>query len=156
VDTLTLQAHSTQTITGVLTLQGTNTQPLQLRSSIPGQPWTLAPQGGLNLNNLNVQDGTDPFFAADAALYSIQTVPSPADVTVQADVALGKTGVQFAGLIARYSGPGATNLYWGTLVGNNGQFFADIFRNVGGNWTQLAGAPVATGTGALRFDVLGS
>jgi sugar lactone lactonase YvrE len=155
-DTLTIQAHSTETVTGVLTLQGTNTQPLQLRSSILGQPWTLAPQAGMNLNNLSVQDGTDPFYAADGALYTIQSVPSAADVTVQADVALGKTGVQYSGLIARYSGPGATNLYWGTLVGNNGQFFADIFRNVGGTWTQLAGAAVGTGTGALRFDVLGS
>jgi hypothetical protein len=80
---------------------------------------------------------------------------STADVKAQADVAVGSAGVQMAGLVARYSGPGDTNMYWGALVGINGAFQADIFRNVAGVWTELASTPVGTGTGTLLFDVVG-
>jgi sugar lactone lactonase YvrE len=155
-DTLTLQSHTTQTVTGSLILQGANGQPLRLRSSSLGQSWAFAPQGGLTVFNLDVQDGTDLFLSAGNAVYTLLTGAALADVSLQADVALGSSGVQYSGLVARYSGPGESNLYWGALVGNNGQFFADIFRNINGVWTQLAGAPVASGTSTLRFDVVGS
>jgi hypothetical protein len=131
-DTLTLQAHSTQTVSGTLTLQGAAGQPLRLRSSVPGQLWSFIPQGRLTLFNLDVQDGSDPFAVPGNALDTLVSGTDLADVTIQADIALGTSGVQFSGLVARYSGPGESNLYWGALVGNNGQFFADIFRNVGG------------------------
>jgi hypothetical protein len=81
---------------------------------------------------------------------------SVGDVSVQTDVTLGAVGNQFAGLVARYSGTGDQNMYWGALIGLNGNFEADIFKNVNGVWTQLASTPLVTGTGTLRFDVVGS
>src|SRR5262249_12154352 len=77
------------------------------------------------------------------------------DVSVQADVVVASTGFSHAGLIARYAGTGDSNMYLGTIVGSNGSFTAQIWRNVAGAWTQLTSKAVATGTGTLRLVVLG-
>src|SRR5262249_157623 len=61
-----------------------------------------------------------------------------------------------AGLVARYLGGGESNYYVGTLSGIDGVFTARISRNVNGVSTPLVSAPVATGTGLLRFEVIGN
>jgi hypothetical protein len=88
---------------------------------------------------------------ADATLQGV----SQTNVQLQADVFLGSTGTQYGGLIARYSGPGDQNMYWGGLAGVNGSFFALIYRNMNGVWTPLVTAPVSGGSGTLQFDVVG-
>ncbi|MFW5719711.1 MAG: beta strand repeat-containing protein [Candidatus Dojkabacteria bacterium] len=49
----------TQTIIGTLTLQGSESTYLSLRSSAPGTPWRIDPQGSRNVNYLDVQDSTN-------------------------------------------------------------------------------------------------
>jgi hypothetical protein len=106
-----------------------------------------------NLGDLaNIGQAAQGTSATDIA--TLQSV-SKTDVTTQTDVVVGATGVQMAGLVARYSGPGDSNMYWGAIIGINGAFQADIFRNLAGVWTELASTPVNTGTGTLRFDVVG-
>jgi hypothetical protein len=104
--------------------------------------------------NLEIQGNRlIPTTALDVALY---TGASLADVAVAANVVVSASGVQYAGLAARYSGPGDSNMYLGMILGINGNFQAQIYRNVGGAWTLLASAAVATGTGLMRFEVQGS
>ncbi len=80
---------------------------------------------------------------------------SQADVTVQMDVA-GLEVSEHAGLVARYGGAGDVNMYLGALYNSGGGPQASIWRNVGGNWTQLTVQNVAAGAGTLRFQVVGS
>jgi hypothetical protein len=47
-------------------------------------------------------------------------------------------------------------MYVGQIEGNNGVFTASIRRNINGKWTVLKSAQVASGTGLLRFEVVGS
>jgi len=109
----------------------------------------LGPGWVQNLGDLkNASNAALGTTATDVA--TLQGV-SNSDVKAQADVLLASTGVQFAGLVARYNGPGDTNMYWGALVDLNGKFEADIFRNVGGVWSELASTPVTSGAGTLSF-----
>ena len=75
------------------------------------------------------------------------------DVSVSVDVDVF-TG--HAGLVARYAGPGENHLYLGALVGGGTQFTGQIWRSVGGVWTLLSSSPASSGSGTLRFDVIGS
>ncbi|MHB1035617.1 MAG: hypothetical protein ACYC0Y_13315, partial [Pirellulales bacterium] len=79
-----------------------------------------------------------------------------ANVSVSADVNVTSSSYAYAGLVARYSGPGDKSLYLGHLLHANGQFVAQMWRNVGGVWTQLSQQIVDSGTGNLKFDVVGS
>src|SRR5262249_4980039 len=82
---------------------------------------------------------------------------SKADVTVQAHVSVGSSGVQEAGLVARYGSDGS--YYWGVLVGVNGAYDAEIYRfTPAGGFTLLNNPPakLTTGTGTLKFKVTGS
>jgi ELWxxDGT repeat protein len=83
-----------------------------------------------------------------------------ADVAVQSWVnvfAPAGTGLMGnAGLVARYLGSGNSNYYLGVLIGNNGVFTARISLNLNGVLTPLLTVPVATGTGLLRFEVVGN
>jgi uncharacterized protein YkwD len=80
---------------------------------------------------------------------------SASDVSVQADVA--PTNGQWAGLVTRYSGTGDQTMYLGVLVGTAGGFQAMLWRDIGGNWTQLTSQSyVGVGAGTFRFDVIGS
>jgi hypothetical protein len=79
-----------------------------------------------------------------------------ADVVVQAGVTLTATGDQYAGLVARYGGPGIANMYWGGLYRISGTVYAQIYRNVGGTWTLLSSHSISTSTGSLRFEVTGN
>jgi hypothetical protein len=87
-------------------------------------------------------------------LATVNQVPA-ADVAVQASITLSSSGVRCAGLVARYSGPGDSNLYVGEVVGSNGKFTAYILRNVGGTWKQLSSKSLGSGTGLLLFTVKG-
>jgi hypothetical protein len=59
--------------------------------------------------------------------------------------------------VARYSGPGDTNLYAGFLTYNpGGTLTADIWRSLNGAWMHLASAPVSSSSGTLLFDVQGT
>src|SRR5262249_3979481 len=105
------------------------------------------------VGNFRLQGGK----ATGVAAVNVSTVNgvSQADTFTQADVILA-TG-QFAGLVARYTGPSDNNMYFGALVQTSPTAAqAVIWRNVGGTWTQIAGQNVNTnGTGTLRFEVIG-
>ena len=58
-DTLTFGASDTQTITHTLTLNGAANNILSLRSSTPGTPWKIDPQGTVSLSYLDVQDSNN-------------------------------------------------------------------------------------------------
>jgi hypothetical protein len=95
--------------------------------------------------------------AAGASVATLNGI-SAADVSVQATVSVGSgTAARSPGLVARYSGPGDTNLYAGFLTYNpGGSLTADIWRSLNGAWVQLASAPVGAAAGTLRFDVVGT
>ncbi len=110
--------------------------------------------------NAAVTHVVNPNSANPAQTLALSTVNgiSAADVTVQADVTLASTGIVYAGLVARYNGPGDTNMYWAGLIGVTGSFQAVIYRNVNGTWTQINGfTPVtlSSSTNTLRFEVVG-
>jgi subtilisin-like proprotein convertase family protein len=78
-----------------------------------------------------------------------------ADVTVSADVNLTSSN-QAAGLVTRYSGPLYNNFYLGQIVDIGSGFKTEIFKNIGGTFTQLAvGTVVNTGTGRLELETVG-
>jgi hypothetical protein len=60
------------------------------------------------------------------------------------------------GLVGRYSGPGDSNMYLGWICYRDGQTYAEIWRNVGGAWTELSSAAVSGTSGTVRFDVVGT
>ena len=78
------------------------------------------------------------------------------DVVVEAQLSVASIGVSHAGLVARYTGAGDSNMYLAALVGINGSYTTQIWRNVGGSWALLAVNPVAKGSGTVRFEVTGS
>jgi hypothetical protein len=55
-DTLTFEAGTIQTVSGVLTLKGAANQKLSLRSSAPGSEWSINPQGFRSVSQVDVQD----------------------------------------------------------------------------------------------------
>ncbi len=79
------------------------------------------------------------------------------DVSVEGTVAFTSVS-QYAGLVARYSGPGDSNMYYGRLVDvGNGMVNAAIYRNLNGSWAQIgASTNVAAAGGDLIFQVEGS
>ncbi len=82
---------------------------------------------------------------------------SVADVVVSDSVKISSG--QYAGLVARYSGSGDTNMYWAGISNFGGSYTAYIYLNVNGVWTQLASKNLSNITGptqALRFEVVGS
>jgi N-acetylneuraminic acid mutarotase len=80
-----------------------------------------------------------------------------ADVRVEAEVTLANTDSQ-VGLIARYSGPGDTNMYWGMLANVSGTVYAEIWRNTNGAWALLSfmAVPGNPKNGHLAFEVVGN
>jgi hypothetical protein len=94
--------------------------------------------------------------SAAGSLATINVATPAANVAVQANIALSATGTQYAGVVARYSGPGTANYYLGEIVGSAGKYTAYLFRNQGGTLTALASAPAPGGSGTLLLDVAGS
>ena len=78
------------------------------------------------------------------------------DVEVSAELDVTAREARHAGLVARYTGPGDRDMYLGALVNTQGQYTADIWRNLDGAWTQLVSVPVASGGGTVAFRVSGS
>jgi hypothetical protein len=97
--------------------------------------------------------------ASNLAGVSLATLNSvaKADVSVQVNVGLQAAGSS-AGVVARYSGPDQSNFYVGMIFNNAGIYQAYIFLNENGSFIQLGmqTLPGFSGTGALRFDVIGS
>jgi len=71
-DTLTFQAGSTQTVLGLLTLEGVAGGLLLLRSSIPGKQWKLTPSTS-QVAFVNVEDGRDGSTTPITAAHSVGT-----------------------------------------------------------------------------------
>ncbi|MHB1034358.1 MAG: hypothetical protein ACYC35_04220 [Pirellulales bacterium] len=115
-------------------------------STILGGTWTEQLGDLVVVNNQMVAQGV----VSIATLNGIDQ----ANVSVSADVNV--VGGYHAGLVARYSGPGDKSFYLGHLLNTNGQYAAEIWRNVAGFWTQLSRQVVGSGAGTLRFDVVGS
>lgn len=67
--TLTFPASATQTISGILTLQGENGSLLSLRSSSTGTQWAINPQGAKEISYVDVKDSNNTggtiYLAAD-------------------------------------------------------------------------------------------
>ena len=78
---------------------------------------------------------------------------SVADVVVEATVQL--TGNSWAGLVARHTGPGDTNMYLGALIQSGSSVTGQIWRNVGGTWSMLASGTASSNSGLLSFSVVG-
>src|SRR5262249_8815983 len=95
--------------------------------------------------------------AGQAALnvVTLNTLPE-VDVVAQANVSLPATGVVYAGVAARCSGPAAGNMSLAGVVGGTGGSTAEIWRNLGGTWTRLGVAGAGSGTGLLTFRVQGN
>jgi hypothetical protein len=77
-----------------------------------------------------------------------------ADVAVQADIAVGTTGTQYAGVVARNGVPG---FYLAEVVGVSGKFTAHLYRFAKNTFTPLGQVvPLGTGTGTLLLEVRGT
>ncbi len=105
---------------------------------------------------LNVATGT-VYTAAGSGGIATAVGSSAADVSVQGTVSFTAAG-QYAGLVARYSGPADSNFYYGRLTYlGNGMAIASILRNSNGVWVQIgASKTIAVTSAALIFQVEGS
>jgi titin len=113
------------------------------------------------VGNFSVQSNGLRANGPGVSLAAVSLAPAVADVAVQANIVLATSGAQYAGLTARYSGPGDGSMYLGQVVGVNGQFIAYIERNVGGVWKVLSSValPRPSGpslSGLLQFTVQGN
>jgi hypothetical protein len=81
---------------------------------------------------------------------------SLADVDVEANVDVPAITGRFASLVARCSGPGQLNMYHATVFFNGEKFEARISKTVGGVTTLLASVEIGSGSGMLRFLVVGT
>jgi len=98
--------------------------------------------------------------ATGAGDFNLSTVNgvNVADVTVAGDVNLTPGAGQWAGLVARYTGPLYSNFYLAQFrdIGN-GLYQAAIFKNIGGTFSLVAlGATTAKNAGRLQFKLKGS
>lgn len=95
---------------------------------------------------------------ADKALATLVD-EAPADVSVTGAIAVADTIGAFAGLTARVrdgiDSPLGDTMYWGGLRRKADGYVALIRRSIDGFWETLSQQPVATGSGLVRFDVIG-
>ncbi|HVC98037.1 MAG TPA: S53 family peptidase, partial [Pirellulales bacterium] len=121
-------------------------------SSNLGSNWaTTAGSVGINSNHALVSSSA----SISGAVYVSAALT---DVDISAGVNLSSTNNSVAGLVARYSGPGDSNMYTGLINWYGGQMSADIYRNIAGNFTPLVINPISLtpGTANLEFWVQGS
>jgi hypothetical protein len=81
-----------------------------------------------------------------------------ADVSVAADVDTLRGGgkAMWPGLIARYQGPGETNMYLAAFGSDGNRNWLALWKNVDGKWSPvIKGTTVPESKGRLRFDVYG-
>jgi len=60
------------------------------------------------------------------------------------------------GLVARYGGPGDSNMYLGRLVRRPAGYFAQIWIGDHGTWRLLGMRLAPRGSGVLQFNVVGN
>ena len=85
---------------------------------------------------------------------AVNTQVTATDMTVKATVQLA-SGVSAAGLVARWTGPGDDNYYWGTLVSDGTSQSLQIYRKLNGTVEHLGSQPTSATGGLLQFSVLG-
>ena len=101
-------------------------------------------------------DTTTRFTAVLPPSIAVDPQLTVADVTVRATVQLA-SGLSAAGLVARYSGPGDDNYYWGVLVGNGATQTLQLYRKLNGVVEQLGSSlAVSASSGLLELSVVGS
>src|SRR5262249_39834804 len=105
--------------------------------------------------NITVVNSAATGTVAGTSLSTVNGI-NVADVMVTGDIALALGG-QTVGLVARYSGPGSNNFYFGQLAATTTGFQASIWKNIDGTLVLLAlGSTVRNATGALSFKLTGS
>jgi hypothetical protein len=98
----------------------------------------------------------------DGSALSLATVSQVAarDLSIQASIVLGNGGLQYGGLVSRYTDAG--NLYVAEMVAYQGSYAGYIFKVKNGAWTLLAYGTVnageikGNGDDLLRFETAGT
>jgi hypothetical protein len=129
---------------------------IQPNSPFLGSNWVQV-YGNMAISNDTVLSRINA--ASLATLYGVNVKDSSSQVTVrdsttQAVVNIG-SGMS-AGLAARFRGTVDHCMYWAGLEKVGDAYFGRIWVNSGIRWTLLASAPVAGGSGRIRFDCIGS
>lgn len=114
-------------------------------NSFIGSAWNEA-VGEMSIANNQLQG--DPVQISAALMNGL----SVADISIETEIDVGTTGVQYAGPLARLQSDGS--FYWGALMNNEGVFTAEIYRVDAGNAVLLNSAPVFSGNGRLKLDVV--
>jgi hypothetical protein len=106
------------------------------------------------LGNITVNGSHQAVGTTDTNLSTVNGL-SIGDVTVQGTIDVTGASGMYAGLVARYSGPGYNNFYLAQVRNSGSGFVAAIFANVGGTFTTVAVATSASGKGVLKFKLTG-
>ena len=109
--------------------------------------WTKK-AGSLSLTNNSV--------VATGATSSVLTVNGILAADVSVSAVINTSTSPAVGLVARYTGAGDNGMYYGTIARNAAEYIGRIWKNVNNTWIQIASQTTASGTGVLRFDVIGS
>jgi hypothetical protein len=119
--------------------------------TVVGQYWTE------RNGNFDLIGGQITSTVADSSLVTVNGI-NAADVVVTANIDLGSSGdaIRSPGLVARYSGPGDTNMYVASLIYSNGQRTANLYKSVNGVWTQMRSVPITANAAVMRFEVQGT
>jgi len=105
--------------------------------------------------NMSISSGTlvNSVSGTSVALVNGVTL---ADVVLTADVNVGSGfSSRDSGLVARHNSSGAGSQYWAGLSYSSGRYYAQIWESAGGVWTRLSSTQVSSGSGSLRFEVVG-
>jgi subtilisin family serine protease len=81
---------------------------------------------------------------------------STAEAHLRAWVSVRPVTGMAVGLVARYGGPGDTNMYLGRLVKRPTGYFTQIWMSDHGTWRLLGMRASPRGTGLLQFEVVGN
>jgi hypothetical protein len=106
--------------------------------------------------NMSVSSSLLTNASSGISLATVNSI-SPADAVLSANVNLGSgISTRDAGLVARQSGTGTGNMYWGGIRRVSGRYYAQIWEVNSGRWTMLQSTAISTGNAAIRFEVVGS
>ena len=75
------------------------------------------------------------------------------NVSVSAQITLANQTSSHAGVIARYAGQDDEDMYLGALVRIGSSYSVEIWRNVGGTWTQLSAVGVSVSSGLVELSI---
>lgn len=82
---------------------------------------------------------------------------SAANVRISVNVAFSDLQeTEYAGLVARYAGPGNTNMYVAQLYRDRDNFRAHVWRNEAGQWELLGHSSLDRPRGRLQLEVTGT